>query len=60
MRPRKSRLDIVESHELISKGRQALMSCVSPEFIALETVTGFLIVRNAPRMRSAESASRPF
>ena len=46
MHPRKTTLTLSESTELVSKGRQALMSSISPEFVSLATVTGFLVVRN--------------
>lgn len=44
--------------ELVSRGRQALMSDVSPEFVSLSTIMGFLLVRNSPRMASTESSNR--
>ncbi|MDA1279225.1 MAG: hypothetical protein O3B95_04190 [Chloroflexi bacterium] len=59
MLPRKTAIDVLDCAELISMGRQALMSSVSSEFTTLETVTEFLLVRNAPRMTAAESAGKP-
>ena len=59
MNPRSTRLTLSESAELVSKGRQALMSSIPPEFVALATVTGFLVVRNTPRVSSTDPASKP-
>jgi hypothetical protein len=59
MNPRKQTRTLSESTELVSRGRQALMSSISPEFVTLETVTGFLVVRNTPRVTPTDPASKP-
>ncbi|MDG0865567.1 hypothetical protein GKO46_00580 [SAR202 cluster bacterium JH702] len=44
---------------LIARGRQALMTDISPEFLSLDTITGFIIVRYSPRMTSSQPGNRP-
>ena len=46
-----------DSHELVSRGRQAAMSHIAPEFFSIESAVTFLVARCAPRMSASESSN---